>query len=99
MARTFENTCALVFCNVGGERGRGERGSWAGGSQVAVPFVGALPGKLGWEEGMSVVELDMEICEFTVFFATFCFRSSEVVLKRPPLSVHVGPVEGFEGRS
>ena len=32
-----------------------------------MPFVGALPGKLGWEEGMSVVELDMEICEFTVF--------------------------------
>jgi len=63
VARTFENTCALVFCNVGGERGRGERGSWAGGSQVAVPFVGALPGKLGWEEGMSVVELDMEILE------------------------------------
>ena len=25
VARTFENTCALVFCNVGGERGRGER--------------------------------------------------------------------------
>ncbi|KAH7397889.1 carbon-nitrogen hydrolase [Cadophora sp. MPI-SDFR-AT-0126] len=64
VARTFENTCAVVFANVGGEKGNGtgERGSWAGGSQVAVPFVGAL-GKLGWEEGMRVVDLDMEILE------------------------------------
>ncbi|KAK0103402.1 hypothetical protein ONS95_005428 [Cadophora gregata] len=62
VARTFENTCAVVFVNVGGERGSGERGDWAGGSQVAVPFVGAL-GKLGWEEGMGVVDVDMEILE------------------------------------
>ncbi|EKD15168.1 nitrilase [Drepanopeziza brunnea f. sp. 'multigermtubi' MB_m1] len=61
-ARAFENTCAVVLANAGGPRGDEERGSWAGGSQVAVPFLGAL-GRLGWKEGCSVVELDMEILE------------------------------------
>lgn len=68
VARAFENTCAVVFVNAGGVKegdGEGEsgRGSWAGGSQVAVPFEGAR-GKLGWCEGMGVVDVDMEICEF-----------------------------------
>ncbi|CZT07561.1 related to NIT3 Nitrilase [Rhynchosporium agropyri] len=64
VARTFENTCAVVFANAGGPKGEDgrERGSWAGGSQVALPFRGAV-GKLGWEEGMSVVDVDMEILE------------------------------------
>ncbi|KAH6713933.1 carbon-nitrogen hydrolase [Leptodontidium sp. MPI-SDFR-AT-0119] len=67
VARAFENTCAVVFVNAGGVKegdGEGEsgRGSWAGGSQVAVPFEGAR-GKLGWCEGMGVVDVDMEILE------------------------------------
>ena len=64
MARTFENTCAVVFANAGGPRGgnEGKKGSYAGLSQVAVPFKGPL-GKLGDEEGMSVVEVDMQILE------------------------------------
>jgi predicted amidohydrolase len=67
MARTFENTCAVVFANAGAPgagatEGETSAGSYAGLSQVAVPFKGAL-GKLGAEEGMSVVELDMQILE------------------------------------
>jgi predicted amidohydrolase len=58
VARAYENTCAVVFVNAGGQKG----GDYAGLSQVAVPFQGAL-GKLGGEEGMSVVELDMQILE------------------------------------
>ena len=67
VARTFENTCAVVFANAGGPQGEAKEGgkstgNYAGLSQVAVPFKGAL-GKLGSEEGMSVVELDMQILE------------------------------------
>ena len=62
MSRTFENTCAVVFCNAGGPVGKQTTGTYAGLSQVAVPFKGAL-GKLGAEEGISVVELDMQILE------------------------------------
>ncbi|KAI4930951.1 uncharacterized protein J4E92_004785 [Alternaria infectoria] len=58
-ARAFENTCAVVFANAGGPPG----GGYAGLSQVAVPFVGAL-GKLGGAgEGMCVVDLDMQVLE------------------------------------
>ncbi|KAH7346397.1 carbon-nitrogen hydrolase [Rhexocercosporidium sp. MPI-PUGE-AT-0058] len=72
VARAFENTCAVVFVNAGGEEredegegdknGEGGRGIWCGGSQVAVPFEGAR-GKMGWREGMGVVDVDMEILE------------------------------------
>ncbi|KAG9246874.1 carbon-nitrogen hydrolase [Calycina marina] len=61
-ARCFENTCCVVFANAGGPVGKKTTGDYAGLSQVAVPFVGAL-GKLGREEGMSVVNLDMQILE------------------------------------
>ncbi|TVY35367.1 putative nitrilase [Lachnellula subtilissima] len=37
VSRCFENTCMVVFANAGGPKG-GEKGSWAGLSQVAVPF-------------------------------------------------------------
>ncbi|KAI9749042.1 MAG: hypothetical protein M4579_007026 [Chaenotheca gracillima] len=58
-ARTFENTCAVVFANAGGPAARG----YAGLSQVAAPFVGAM-GRMGnSEEGMSVVDLDMAILD------------------------------------
>ncbi|KAL3421975.1 Nitrilase [Phlyctema vagabunda] len=52
VARAFENTCMLVFSNGGG----------AGLSQVAVPFRGAL-GKMGQEEGSTVVDVDMQILD------------------------------------
>ena len=60
VSRCYENTCMVVFANVGGPVGGGSMGSFAGLSQVAVPFQGAL-GKLGSEEGMSVVDVDMQI--------------------------------------
>ncbi|TAQ89350.1 hypothetical protein B7494_g2340 [Chlorociboria aeruginascens] len=62
VARCFENTCMVVFANAGGPTGRMTKGSYAGGSCVAVPFKGML-GKLGREEGMSMVEVDMRILE------------------------------------
>ena len=74
-ARAFENTCgefmrhatvcielirqAIVFANAGGPPGRG----YAGLSQVTVPFVGALAKLGGCSEGMSVVDIDMQILE------------------------------------
>jgi len=62
VSRCFENTCMVVFANAGGPVGKETKGAYAGLSQVAVPFKGAL-GKLGGEEAMSVVELDMQILE------------------------------------
>ena len=62
VSRCFENTCMVVFANAGGPKGKITTGSYAGLSQVAVPFKGAL-GKLGDEEGTSVVEVDMQILE------------------------------------
>ncbi|KAI9736553.1 MAG: hypothetical protein M1818_006064 [Claussenomyces sp. TS43310] len=62
ISRTFENTCAVVFANAGGPVGRTNPGTYCGLSQVAVPFIGSL-GKMGEEEGMSVVDLDMQILE------------------------------------
>ncbi|MCJ1363039.1 hypothetical protein MMC16_002145 [Acarospora aff. strigata] len=59
VSRTFENTCAVIFVNAGGPEGRG----YAGLSQVAVPFVGSLGKLAGSEEGMSIVDLDMEILQ------------------------------------
>ncbi|KAF2244461.1 carbon-nitrogen hydrolase [Trematosphaeria pertusa] len=58
-ARAFENTCAIVFANAGGPPGRG----YAGLSQVVVPFVGALTRLGSCAEGMSVVDVDMQILE------------------------------------
>jgi predicted amidohydrolase len=62
VSRCYENTCMVVFANVGGPVGEADKGSFAGLSQVAVPFQGAL-GKLGPEEGMSVVDVDMQILD------------------------------------
>ncbi|KAF1841900.1 carbon-nitrogen hydrolase [Cucurbitaria berberidis CBS 394.84] len=58
-ARAFENTCAIIFANAGGPPGRG----YAGLSQVTVPFVGPLSKLGGCAEGMSVVDIDMQILE------------------------------------
>jgi predicted amidohydrolase len=62
VSRCFENTCMVVFANAGGPKGKTTKGAYAGLSQVAVPFKGAL-GKMAEEEGMSVVEVDMQIVE------------------------------------
>lgn len=47
----------VVFANAGAPVGKTTTGNYAGLSQVAVPFKGPL-GKMGREEGMSVVEYD-----------------------------------------
>ena len=54
-----------MFVNAGGKEGEEEEGHYAGLSRVAVPFLGALGEEtMGTgEEGMSVVDLDMEILE------------------------------------
>jgi predicted amidohydrolase len=59
VSRAFENTCAVVFCNVGGSREEG----FAGYSQVAVPFLGCVGRVEGCEEGMEIVEVDMGVLE------------------------------------
>lgn len=63
-ARTFENTCAVVFVNAGGAVGS-SNSNYAGLSRVAVPFLGALGNetKDSSEEGMSIVDLDMRHVE------------------------------------
>jgi predicted amidohydrolase len=50
---------AIVFANAGGPPGHG----YAGLSQVVVPFVGPLTRLGSAAEGMSVVDLDMQILE------------------------------------
>ncbi|CZS98446.1 related to carbon-nitrogen family hydrolase [Rhynchosporium graminicola] len=58
-ARTYENTCAVVFSNAGGRPG----GDYIGLSQVTVPYVGPLCRLGSAAEGMAVAELDMQILE------------------------------------
>ncbi|KAK5987816.1 putative nitrilase [Cladobotryum mycophilum] len=68
VARAFENTCGFVLCNVGAPLGSGSSGKddegteFVGLSQVAMPMLGAL-GKLGAEEGMSVISVDTKILD------------------------------------
>ena len=65
-SRAFENTCGVVFVNAGAAPGKGERGGYAGLSRVTMPFVGPLREEgveLANEEGMSIVEADMELVE------------------------------------
>lgn len=50
---------AIVFANAGGPPGRG----YAGLSQVVVPFTGPLVRMGSCAEGMSVVDVDMQILE------------------------------------
>ncbi|KJK67396.1 Carbon-nitrogen hydrolase [Aspergillus parasiticus SU-1] len=59
VSRAFENTAAVVFCNVGGREEEG----YAGASQVAVPFLGCVGRVEGPGEGMSVVEVDMGVLD------------------------------------
>ncbi|KAJ8123713.1 hypothetical protein ONZ43_g396 [Nemania bipapillata] len=60
ITRAFENTCAIVFVNAGGPPEKGEETNFAGLSQVGVPHIGSL-GRLGPAEGMSIVNLDMNV--------------------------------------
>ncbi|OTB09434.1 hypothetical protein M426DRAFT_315991 [Hypoxylon sp. CI-4A] len=60
ISRAFENTCAVVFANAGGPPEKGEKTNFAGLSQVGVPHIGSL-GKMGRSEGMSIVDLDMDV--------------------------------------
>ncbi|MCJ1289434.1 hypothetical protein MMC34_000966 [Xylographa carneopallida] len=64
-ARTFENTCAVVFVNAGGPQSSQKPNPYAGLSRVTVPFLGPLGNetKDSAEEGMSIVDIDMEILE------------------------------------
>jgi predicted amidohydrolase len=60
IARAFENTCCVIFVNVGGKAEDG----YCGLSQVAMPLIGAVKGSFdGPEEGMRVGEVDMEVLE------------------------------------
>ncbi|KAF1982256.1 carbon-nitrogen hydrolase [Aulographum hederae CBS 113979] len=57
--RAFENTCAIIFANAGGPPGRG----YAGLSQVTIPYVGPITRLGSCAEGMSVVDLDLQVLE------------------------------------
>ncbi|KAJ5134222.1 hypothetical protein N7476_002560 [Penicillium atrosanguineum] len=59
VSRAFENTAAVVFCNVAGPID----GGYAGLSQVAMPFLGRIERFKDAEEGMKIVEVDMNILE------------------------------------
>lgn len=48
---------AVIFANAGGPPGRG----YAGLSQVTVPFIGPLSRLGSCAEGMTIVDLDLEI--------------------------------------
>lgn len=50
---------AIVFANAGGPPGHG----YAGLSQVVVPFIGPLVRMGSCAEGMSVVDIDMQVLE------------------------------------
>ena len=64
-ARAFENTCCVVFVNAGAPAGMIDKGNYAGLSRVALPFMGAKGRETmnSVEEGMSIVDIDMEIVE------------------------------------
>lgn len=57
MAKT--TLLAIVFANAGGPPGRG----YAGLSQIVVPFVGPLTRLGSCAEGMSVVDVDLQVLE------------------------------------
>ena len=55
----------MIFANAGGPRSVVKPNPYAGLSRVTVPFLGALGDetKNSAEEGMSIVDIDMEILE------------------------------------
>lgn len=54
--RAFENTAAIVFNNVGDAYNNGNLGL----SQVAMPFSGSIEPPMGGEEGLAIIDLDMD---------------------------------------
>ncbi|KAJ9255253.1 hypothetical protein DTO195F2_6328 [Paecilomyces variotii] len=63
-SRCFENTCAIIFANAAGPADK-----FMGTSRVSLPFVGAV-GKMGSEEGVSVVDMDLGILDL----AESCYK-------------------------
>lgn len=59
VSRAFENTCAVVFCNVAGPAAEG----YMGHSQIAVPFMGCLGELSTPDEGMKIIDVDMNLIE------------------------------------
>lgn len=58
--RAFENTCTIIFCNAGGPAEEG----FLGLSGVYAPIAGRIEGSFtDGEEGMRIVEVDMDIQE------------------------------------
>lgn len=58
VARAFENTCTVIFCNVGGPKEEG----YLGLSGVYAPIKGRVDGSFeDGEEGMRIVEVDLGI--------------------------------------
>lgn len=58
VARAFENTCTVIFCNVGGPKEEG----YLGLSGVYAPIKGRIEGSFeDGEEGMRIVEVDLGI--------------------------------------
>lgn len=56
VTRAFENTAAIIYCNVGGPEEEG----FFGCSQVVLPIVGSVPGSFtDSEEGVRVLDMDM----------------------------------------
>ncbi|KAK4493643.1 hypothetical protein PRZ48_014828 [Zasmidium cellare] len=60
ISRAFENTCCIVFCNVGGPKEE----EFMGLSQVVLPIVGQVPGGFqDSQEGLRVVGVDLGALE------------------------------------
>lgn len=60
ITRACENTCAIVFCNVGGPKDE----SYMGLSQVTLPLIGTAPGSFtNSMQGMRVIEVDLKILD------------------------------------
>lgn len=59
VTRAFENTCAIVFCNTGGP----PEEDYAGGSHVALPFIGTIQKIDSNEEQMALADIDMDILD------------------------------------
>lgn len=60
ITRACENTCAIVFCNVGGPKEEG----YMGLSQVTMPLIGTVPGSFtDSTQGLRIVDVDLNILD------------------------------------
>ncbi|GIJ83263.1 hypothetical protein Asppvi_002082 [Aspergillus pseudoviridinutans] len=91
-ARTFENTCAVVFANAGGPPGR----NYCGLSQINIPYAGPLV-RLGTSaEGMGVATLDLAVLEDAE--ENYAIRSDLTDPVWHYRHTHRAPVESSKGR-